>query len=998
MVRFRSLLWSWSCLLSSVVLPAQEPDDADDLVGLLRTAQQKLQRGEWSSATNRFEELLDALAEEPATPANAELGTQAQLGLWTIASRRGQYEEVTFGITAADAAVRQHPEVQRLHAAMLRRTGGYAEAARMLQTLLDANPTSCELRHELGEVLWADGRRNDARALWQANADAKDVSPVRGGSTGSDRPAGPSARELAFRGRSMYRLGGRDQLEAASQVLVDSLQLAPDQAEARITLGLVKFAAYGEASGFPSGEKDLKQALQTHVDHEEALLAMYRIRSANMVLDGAKTESFLDRVLERNERCVEAIVHRAGNVLDDRRYRDAARMLDAALAIDPNDRITLCHRAAAAYLLHEADDYAAFRARALAGDPGWPECDRILAEHLCALYRFGDAVPFFEAALQQAPDDVPTLQGLARACIYTAESARARELLDRCKQLAKGLNDPWRSNATMLQKRLDDQYTTVGHERFDVQMHRDDLDVLQHYLLPLQLEAAEVLGARYGFRPERPTKLEVLHTWDDFSVRTIGFTGFTALGACFGRLITLVSPGDADLRRQEFMWEATVWHEYVHVLTLGLSNNRVPRWLTEGFSVYEEKTRDPSWERGMDRELFDAFANQDIPPVHLLNRLFRGPRILFGYYQGGLIVEFLTKRYGFDKALLLLRAFAEDLDTEEAFEKALGIASRVFDQQFLDFVQQEKLRGMRLVPHHDDAAVARLQARAQKDPRNLQVRIDLAWACLDRDNPVDAGRWLAEVLRVDPEHGQAQLVRAELLRSRQQLDEALECWRRGFGKGADDFDSRIACGRTLLAKGDQDGAIAMWEAAKACWPTCTEQQNAPELLLARLYRERGDEAKEQAEMRTWCKRSGRAYQPRWRLAEFEREAGRRAEELRFLVECNRIDPFHRELHLRMAAACVALGKKVEAAREYEVAAAVTPKLDRQYLDSEQRPETGGPDDLEQRATAWLAAAKLRRELGDTERALNLLDRLLREASGTGAEAEARGLLAEWRGR
>ena len=992
MVRLRSLLWSWSCLLLPVVLPAQEPDDADDLAGLLRSAQQKLQRGEWSSATNLFEELLDALAEEPATPANAELGVFAQLGLWTIAGRRGQYEEVCAGIAAAEPALRGRAEVHRLRAAMLRRCGRYAEAATWLQQLLDASPTSCELRHELGEVLWADGRRREARALWQANADAKDVPGPAGGS------AGPSARELAFRGRSMYRLGGRDQLEAASQVLVDSLQLDPTQAEARITLGLVRFAAHGEASGFRSGEKDVKEVLQTHVDHEEALLAMYRIRSANMVLDGAKTESFLDRVLERNERCVEAIVHRAGNVLDDRRYRDAARMLDAALAIDPNDRITLCHRAAAAFLQHEVDDYAAFRARALAGDPGWHECDRILAEHLCALYRFGDAVPFFEAALQQAPDDVPTLQGLARACIYTAESARARELLDRCKQLAKGLNDPWRSNASMLQKRLDDQYVTVGQERFEVQMHRDDLDVLQHYLLPLQLEAAEVLGARYAFRPDRPTRLEVLHTWDDFSVRTIGFTGFTALGACFGRLITLVSPGDVDLRKQEFMWEATVWHEYVHVLTLGLSNNRVPRWLTEGFSVYEEKTRDPSWERGMDRELFDAFANQDIPPVHLLNRLFRGPRILFGYYQGGLIVECLQKRYGFDKALALLRAFGEDLDTEEAFEKALGISSRVFDQQFLDFVQQEKLRGMRLVPHHDDAAVGRLLARAQKDAKNLQVRIDLAWACLDRDNPVDAGRWLAEVLRADPEHGQAQLVRAELLRSRQQLDEALQCWQRGFQKGADDFDSRVACGRTMLAKGDGDGAIAMWEAAKACWPSCTEQQNAPELLLARLYRDRGDEAKEQAEMRAWCKRSGRAYQPRWRLAEFERSAGRRAEELRFLVECNRIDPFHRELHLLMASACVALGKKAEAAREYEVAAAVVPKLDRQYLDSEQRPETGGAEDLEQRAGAWLAAAKLRRELGDTERALNLLDRLLREADRTGVVAEARSLLAEWRGR
>ena len=33
---------------------------------------------------------------------------------------------------------------------------------------------------------------------------------------------------------------------------------------------------------------------------------------------------------------------------------------------------------------------------------------------------------------------------------------------------------------------------------------------------------------------------------------------------------------------------------------------QVPRWLTEGFSVYEERQRDPTWERGMDRELHSA--------------------------------------------------------------------------------------------------------------------------------------------------------------------------------------------------------------------------------------------------------------------------------------------------------------------------------------------------------------------------------------------------------
>jgi glycolate oxidase iron-sulfur subunit len=45
------------------------------------------------------------------------------------------------------------------------------------------------------------------------------------------------------------------------------------------------------------------------------------------------------------------------------------------------------------------------------------------------------------AALQLAPDDVPSLQGMAKALVYSGEGKRAKELLERSKQLAAGLVD-----------------------------------------------------------------------------------------------------------------------------------------------------------------------------------------------------------------------------------------------------------------------------------------------------------------------------------------------------------------------------------------------------------------------------------------------------------------------------------------------------------------------------------------------------------------------------
>lgn len=972
-------LW---CLLGAGRAPAQEPDG--EFAEMLQDAQSKLLRGQLSSAEAAFEELLDAIAEEPAASRPpAAVGNAAEVGLQRIALLRGKYHEVRQVLDTAVPPLAELREFRLLHAEVRRRLGDYDGARQLLARLVELDADDLQARYELGAVLALDGRRAAAREAWQQAV---------------ARPRPADALQLAYLGRSMWRLGGRDLLEQASQVLVESMTAAPDRPEARTTYGLLKFEVYGEASGFPSGERDVNKVLEQNGDDEQALLAMYRIRSANAVLDADKTERFLQRLLERDENNVEAIVLRAANVLDDRRYGDAARVLDAALAIDPNHRVALCHRAAAAHLLHDTAGYQAFRARALAGDARWPEPDRILADHLVALYRFADALPFYEAALGADADDLPSLHGMAKALIYTGQGEQAKQLLGRAKALQPGFVQPWRNNAIAVQELLDEQYTVVDQGAFKVQMHRGDAEVLQAYLLPIQLEAAEVLGDKYHFKPERPTRIEVLHTWDDFSVRTIGFRGFTALGACFGGLITLVSPVDGDLRQQDFMWEATAWHEYTHVLTLGLSKHRVPRWLTEGFSVYEEKCRDPAWERGMDRELFDAFHNQDIPPVHLLNRLFRGPRILFGYYQGGLIVEWIASRYGFDKALALLRAFGEDLDTEQAFQQALGMPSRDFDRELLDFVAK-KLRGIRLVPRFDDAAMQRLVVQAAQDRSDLPTRVQLAWACAQRDNPVDAGRWLAEVLRADPDHGGALLVRAELLHRRQEHAQAIECWRRGFAAGADDFDSRLAFGDALLAAGDVDGAIDQFQRAKACWPGCTEQQSAPELRLARLYRDRGDRTQAQMEMKAYCRRTARAFQPRYTLAEFEREAGNRGEELRYLTECNRIDPFHRELHVRLGEAALALGKQAQAALEFEVAAAVLPALDRRYLQrGATAPAADAAEELAERGGLWLRAAQLRHELGDQERALRLLDRIVKQAPASAAAAEAATRQQEWRGR
>ncbi len=88
-----------------------------------------------------------------------------------------------------------------------------------------------------------------------------------------------------------------------------------------------------------------------------------------------------------------------------------------------------------------------------------------------------------------------------------------------------------------------DQFTTVKDGDIIFKMHRDEAPVLREYAMPLAQEALKTLSARYGFTPTGPILVEIFPEHDDFAVRNLGLPGMIgALGACFGRVVTMDSP------------------------------------------------------------------------------------------------------------------------------------------------------------------------------------------------------------------------------------------------------------------------------------------------------------------------------------------------------------------------------------------------------------------------------------------------------------------------
>ena len=263
-------------------------------------------------------------------------------------------------------------------------------------------------------------------------------------------------------------------------------------------------------------------------------------------------------------------------------------------------------------------------------------------------------------------DNTRSYAELGMHLLRTGDEPGARQALER-----SFAEDPFDVVTFNLLDMLDslDEFVTFEEGDLVVRLHRDEAAVLKDYVLPLAQRALDDLSARYEFRPEGPILIEVFPRHDDFAVRTLGLPGMIgALGACFGKVVTLDSPRART--PGEFNWQATLWHEMAHVITLQMSNQRVPRWLTEGLSTFEQKRARPDWARDQDLGFATALNEDHVLSLRELNGGFSRPdTISMAYFQASVLVEHIIEEYGESTIHQLLRAYGDGLETEAALER-----------------------------------------------------------------------------------------------------------------------------------------------------------------------------------------------------------------------------------------------------------------------------------------------------------------------------------------
>ena len=102
---------------------------------------------------------------------------------------------------------------------------------------------------------------------------------------------------------------------------------------------------------------------------------------------------------------------------------------------------------------------------------------------------------------------------------------------------------------------------------------------------------------------------------------------------------------------------------------LTATNHRVPRWFTEGMAVHEETAASPDWGDRLDPAGDQAIKDKKLLPVAELDRGFIRPsyptQVVVSYFQAGRICDYINEKWGYDKLLEMMYAFAESKPTPE---------------------------------------------------------------------------------------------------------------------------------------------------------------------------------------------------------------------------------------------------------------------------------------------------------------------------------------------
>jgi tetratricopeptide (TPR) repeat protein len=579
----------------------------------------------------------------------------------------GHYEEV-IKATQKKAASAYDDGWSLLLVKSLLTVGRYAEARSNALAGVDEYPTSIPLRLMARD---AELFQND---LVGANRQLNEIKSVIN-QTGR---VVQSSDKLVALGRALIILGVEPRL-ALENCFEKAYDMDPPTPEAYLASGQLALDKHDFTLAADTFRAGLKK-FPTNPDLDSGLADSFQTS------DGEQMLAALQAALNINPHHIPSLLLLADHLIDAEQYEEAQKQLAKVLEVNPWRPEALAYRAVLAHLQNDLTGEADFRAKALHFWTNNPQVDYIIGWKLAQKYLFEEGAAEQRRALDFAPDYLPARRQLAEDLLRLGQVDEGWRLAAEAR--AQDEYDVTTYNLSTLHDQMA-KFRTLTNADFIVRMSAAEAQLYGDRVLDLLGRAKATLCAKYAVQLTRPTTVEIFPDQKDFAVRTFGMPGNPGyLGVCFGSVITANSP--ASQAPNPANWEDVLWHEFCHVVTLNDTKNRMPRWLSEGISVYEERQADPAWGEKMNLGYRQMILDGKLTPLGELSGAFLQPKngesLQFAYFESSLAVEYIVDKYGLETLKNIL------LDLRDGKDVNTAIAARTvplpdLEKQFADFVR-----------------------------------------------------------------------------------------------------------------------------------------------------------------------------------------------------------------------------------------------------------------------------------------------------------------------
>jgi tetratricopeptide (TPR) repeat protein len=560
--------------------------------------------------------------------------------------------------------------------------GRYADAAKTLEAALKRFPTSIEMRWVGREVCRFNNEPDRVKQLDEEIALLVRQSSWRYSDV---------ANRVVF-GKFLLSQGV-DPKRVLDAAFNDVKKQQPNFAPAFMAAGELAL----DKNDYAMAAQSFEQAVKINAADPDAHFGVARAYAPS---DSEKAEAAIKATLERNPNHVGALLFMVDELIDAERYEEAESGLRQVAAVNPHHPRAAAYKAVLAHLKNQPDHEKQHRDAGLKFWTTNPEVDHVIGRKLSQKYRFAEGAEHQRQALKFDPQHLPAKMQLAQDLLRLGEEEEGWRLADEVFR-DDGYNIV-AHNLVALQESIA-AFRTLEADGIVARMEAREAEIYGRRVLDLLKRARQTLCTKYDVTIDKPIIVELFPRQQDFAIRTFGLPGGAGfLGVCFGTVITANSP--ASQGDSPSCWEATLWHEFCHVVTLNKTKNKMPRWLSEGISVYEERLADPSWGQSINPHYRQMLLGDDLTPVSQLSAAFlhaSSPlHLQFAYFESSLAVEYLVETHGLESLKKILDDLGKGMTINDALARHTG-SLKELDAGFAIFARQ---RAEAMAPQADWSA------------------------------------------------------------------------------------------------------------------------------------------------------------------------------------------------------------------------------------------------------------------------------------------------------